>query len=151
MKFKFFFILIVSIATTQIVTAQYTNTFEATLIDENHTIIIEQKLNYHNTSGVPLDTLYFNDWNNAYSENKTDLAKRFREEFNKSLHLAKIKDRGYTRINSILNKTGDSIYWQHTNKGDILQVVLPETLDFNEHIELNFSYEVDLPLSLIHI
>lgn len=131
----------------QIISAQHSNTIDATLNEENHTILIQQKLSYQNTAGIALDTLYFNDWNNAYAENKTDLAKRFREEFKKSLHLAKIKDRGYTRVKSILSKSGDGISWQHTNKGDILQLILPESLAPNQYIELHFSYEVDLPSS----
>ena len=138
---------LLSLGICHVTIAQHANTIEATLNKENHTILIKQELTYYNTTGITLDTLYFNDWNNAYAENKSDLAKRFREEFKKSLHLAKIKDRGYTRVNRILNEAGDSISSKHTDKGDILQVILAQPLPTNESVKLHFSYEVDLPNS----
>jgi len=129
LKFKkCLFLILFVVAIFQTSTAQHTNTIEATLVEKNHTIFVQQKLTYHNTTGIALDTLYFNDWNSAYSKNKTE-------------------DRGYTNIKHVLTHTNDSIYWQRTEKYDILQLTLPHSIQPDETIELFFSYEVDLPNS----
>ena len=78
--------------------AQHTNTLKATLEEETRDINIQQEFTYQNSSQDTLHELYFNDWTHAYSDKKTALAKRFAEDFKKSLHLAKPEERGSTQI-----------------------------------------------------
>ncbi|MEM1260303.1 MAG: metalloprotease [Bacteroidota bacterium] len=129
------------------VIGQHSNTIEATLDSLNHTIEIRQRFIYQNNSESSHTTLYFNDWNHAYSSKKTALAKRFGDEFNRSLHLAKDKHRGFTRITSIVDDNYNGLQWSRTSDRDILKVELNSPLGPNEEIELFFTYFVDLPSS----
>ena len=73
------------------VQAQHRNTLRANLVRETQTLEIQQEFIYVNRSADSLHELYFNDWANAYSEKNTALARRFAEEFRKSLHLARAR------------------------------------------------------------
>ncbi|MEN1786324.1 MAG: hypothetical protein AAGF77_14480, partial [Bacteroidota bacterium] len=78
---------------------------EANLNGLTNEISITQKFTYYNSSdNILLPVLYFNDWNHAYSAKNTNLAKRFADNFKKSLHLAKDKERGVTKNISLVDK-----------------------------------------------
>jgi hypothetical protein len=47
----------------------------------NKTLNIQQELTYFNQSNDTLSSLILNDWNNAYSDVNTPLARRFSDEF----------------------------------------------------------------------
>ncbi|MEM8506492.1 MAG: metalloprotease [Bacteroidota bacterium] len=126
---------------------QHLNEIKATLNAEDHTIQIKQAFTYRNDAQSTLDTLFFNDWNHAYSSKKSALAKRFGEEFKRSLHLAKDKDRGFTRIMSIVDNNYNGLEWSRTSDRDILQIALPSSLSPGEEIKLFLTYTVDLPNS----
>lgn len=117
------------------------------LNDSTNSIAIQQKLTYINTSNTGHSILYFNDWNHSYSSKKTALAKRFGEEFKKSLHLAKDKNRGFTNITSIVDKDYTGLKWERIGAIDIIKITLPETLEPGSSIELFLTYTVDLPNS----
>lgn len=126
---------------------QHKNEITADLDGVTHKIKIKQKFTYTNHSQTGLKALYFNDWNHSYSSKKTALAKRFGEEFKKSLHLAKEKNRGYTTVSSIVDNEYVGIDWERTAAIDIIKVKLPEILKPGESKELFFTYTVDLPNS----
>ena len=126
---------------------QHTNHIEATLNDDTKEIAIKQKFTYFNSSDSTLNDLYFNDWNHAYSGKNTSLAKRFGDYFQKSLHLAKEKERGYTKNISLVNKDYQSLKWQRHKFKDIIQVQLEEGLPPGDSLELFWSYTVKLPSS----
>lgn len=130
---------------SQGVIAQHTNEMTATIDDETKEISIKQKFTYVNTSETTLDHLYFNDWNNAYSSKTTPLAKRFGEEFKKSLHLARNNDRGRTTILSVVESDYSGLSWERTKSLDILKVVLKKPLLPSEAITIFFTYTVKLP------
>jgi len=98
-----------------------------------------------NQSDKGLSTLYFNDWNHAYSNKKTALAKRFGEEFNRSLHLAKDRERGKTTIKSIVDHNYTGLDWKREGNVDIIRVNLNEILKPGESIQLFFTYTIRLP------
>jgi hypothetical protein len=58
----------------------------------NKTLNIQQELTYFNQSNDTLSSLILNDWNNAYSDVNTPLARRFSDEFYRGFHLAKKKN-----------------------------------------------------------
>ena len=143
--FQLGFVLAILSVTT--VFCQHTNSITATLSELDHSIEIKQEFVYHNESAVGLNSLYFNDWNHAYSSKKTALTKRFGEEFNKSLHLAKEKNRGRTRIISIVDDAYRGLEWVRTDALDILKIDLQETLAPGNTITLHFTYTIELPSS----
>ncbi|WP_369970988.1 metalloprotease [Psychroserpens sp. XS_ASV72] len=113
---------------------------------ENKTIQIKQHITYHNTSNDTLDTIYLNDWNNAYSSKNTPLAKRFEEEFSLKFHLAKSEQRGYTTITNLTNKKSVSLNFENPKDHvDIVKITLDEPLLPSEYYELDISYTVVIP------
>ncbi len=151
MKNKFVLLLFLTTLFAVIPTAttfgQHTNIISATLDGETHDITIKQEFTYQNNSEVGLNALYFNDWNHAYSSKKTALAKRFGEEFKKSLHLAKDKNRGKTNVISIVDNGYNGLTWKRTAARDIVHIALPTTLAPGESITLHLTYTVELPSS----
>ena len=127
------------------VTAQHTNNVSAILKDSTKVISIKQNFRYFNNSQDTLNTLYFNDWNNAYSSNTTALSKRFGEDFDRRLHLAKPHERGFTKITYIKDSANANISWDRTVHADILKIELKKPLPPNQTVELNFRYLLRLP------
>ncbi len=127
--------------------AQHTNEINATLKGIGKEIQIKQKFTYVNDSKDGLSVLYFNDWNHAYANKNTALAKRFAEEFKRSLHLAKDKERGYTKMMSIVDANYTGLGWGHYKNKDVLRVELNEILQPGESVQLFFTYNVKLPHS----
>ncbi|MEJ2162391.1 MAG: metalloprotease [Robiginitalea sp.] len=127
--------------------AQHQNRMNATLDEESNVVQIQQEFTYVNNSEDALGFLYFNDWANAYSDKSTALAKRFAEEFRKSLHLAKEKDRGITDILAVTDQTYRNIIWKRLPGRDIVRFDLKESLKPGDSTKLIFTYTVKLPPS----
>lgn len=125
--------------------AQHINELTANLDAESNQIEIKQRFVYSNSTKTTLSSLYFYDWNNAYANNKTPLSKRFGEDFNRSLHLAKNKERGFTIITSIVDKSYGGLEWERTSGQDIVKINLNKALQPNESVELFFTYTLQLP------
>lgn len=125
--------------------AQHKNTLTVTLNDETKELSIQQEFAYENTSKYPLEVLYFNDWGHAYSNKSTGLAKRFAEEFKKSLHLAKEHERGHTNIISAVDDEYRGLQWQRTIEKDIIKIDLNKSLPPGETAQLFITYTIKLP------
>ncbi|WP_297702460.1 metalloprotease [uncultured Eudoraea sp.] len=125
--------------------AQHKNSLKASLESETKEINIQQEFEYINESQDTLNELYFNDWTNAYSDKSTALAKRFAEEFKKSLHLAKEKDRGKTEIFSVVDDEYRAISWNRTSGKDIIKIELNTPLLPGASSKLFITYRVKLP------
>lgn len=125
----------------------HNNKIVAALDSATHIISIKQEFTYVNHSDSTLEVLYFNDWNHAYSSKKTELAKRFGNEFNRSLHLAKDKNRGFTEITSIVDNDHSGLRWSRTKNLDLIKIALLRPLKPKEEIKLFLTYTVDLPNS----
>ncbi|WP_243414911.1 metalloprotease [Flagellimonas aquimarina] len=124
---------------------QHKNEVNATLDGTTKEIEIKQKFTYVNSSNNGLTALYFNDWNHAYANRNTALAKRFGEQFKRSLHLAKDKERGSTNIVSIVDQEYSGLDWNRIGNRDIIRVQLEKALEPGESIQLFFTYTVKLP------
>ncbi|WP_297794905.1 metalloprotease [uncultured Eudoraea sp.] len=130
---------------TACVYAQHNNNLKASLEAESKELNIQQEFEYINDSRDTLDVLYFNDWANAYSDKSTPLAKRFAEEFRKSLHLAKEKDRGKTEIFTIVDDEYRAVSWGRTSGLDIIKIELNSPLAPGASAKLFITYTVKLP------
>ncbi|MCK0156732.1 metalloprotease [Cellulophaga sp. F20128] len=125
--------------------AQHQNSVHATLDETCNEIAIQQEFSYTNNSKDTLDELYFNDWANAYASKNSALAKRFAEEYKKSLHLAKPKERGHTNLISVVDNNHNGLEWTRTKGTDIVKFILNTPLGPNEKITLFITYKVQLP------
>ncbi len=142
--FRLYFILLLFIGVEHSY-AQHKNTLTVSLNGETKELNIQQEFIYKNTSKYPLEVLYFNDWAHAYSNKNTGLAKRFAEEFKKSLHLAKEHERGHTNIISAVDDEYRGLQWQRTIEKDIIKIDLNKSLLPGETAQLFITYTIKLP------
>jgi len=127
------------------VTAQHINSLNVKLNDETKELNIQQEFVYQNNSNITLNTLYFNDWANAYSDKNTALAKSFARQFKKSLHLAKDSERGFTNILTVVDDDYRGISWERSSGKDIIKIELNKPLLPNQTAKIFFTYVVKLP------
>jgi hypothetical protein len=126
-------------------TGQHTNTLKATIDSETKEINIQQEFTYQNSSQDTLQELYFNDWTHAYSNKNTALAKRFAEDFKKSLHLAKPEERGSTQIFGMADFEFRALSWKRTKEKDLIRIQLNSPLPPGESLKMYFTYTINLP------
>ncbi|WP_317168331.1 metalloprotease [Pelagihabitans pacificus] len=124
---------------------QHTNIVTANLNPETKEITVNQEFTYKNDSKIALETLYFNDWAHSYSDKNTGLAKRFADEFRRSLHLAKDSERGRTLIISAVDNDYRGLQLDRTAEKDIIRIKLNEPLGPGESAKLFITYNVKLP------
>ena len=125
--------------------SQHTNILNVKLEEDEKVLQIQQEFTYQNDSNVTLEELYFNDWANSYSDKNTALAKRFAEQFKKSLHLAKDDERGATDIISAVDEDYRGLTWKHNSGKDIIKINLNKPLAPNESAIIFITYSVKLP------
>jgi len=113
----------------------------------NHTLNIQQKTIYHNTTKENFNTLFFHNWSNSFKDNKTPLAKRFLENYKKKFHFLKKEKRGYNKIFNIIVNNESTTFKELKEKPDVLEVKLPKILYPNDSIEILATYKVKLPRS----
>lgn len=119
----------------------------ATLDDTSRSINIQQEIEFHNSSKDTLNQLYLYDWNNAYANKNTALAKRFAEEFDKRLHLAKDWQRGTTKIIAINDQNFKHLEYERLAVDDIIKVQLKHPIYPNHHYKLLLTYTITLPIA----
>ncbi|MGB0186664.1 MAG: metalloprotease [Flavobacteriaceae bacterium] len=120
---------------------QHQAKIDAVLHPDVHQIDIQHKLTFKNNFEQPIHELYLTDWTSSYSSPTTPLVKKFLNEFNPNLYIAKPKDRGFTTINYI--KSSDQIdlnFYHLKNQEDILKIELEKALLPNESITLDMDY-----------
>ncbi|MFT3796094.1 MAG: aminopeptidase [Flavobacterium sp.] len=111
---------------------------------ESHTLTVSQQLTYVNKSAKTLNTIVLNDWNNAYSDRNSLLGERFSDEFVRSFHLAKAKERGNTNSVVVTDAQNSALNWTRP-KLDLVEVTLNQPLAPQQQIVLNLNYVVKLP------
>lgn len=125
--------------------AQHKNVLRAYLNGETKIIEISQEFTYLNSTQDTLNEIFFNDWAHAYSNKNTALAKRFAEEFRKSLHLAKDEYRGSTEILGVVDQNFRQVNWRRTRGRDIVEMELNKSLGPGDSVKLFLAYKVKLP------
>ncbi|WP_456461292.1 aminopeptidase [Lutibacter sp.] len=116
-----------------------------TLNTDTNILNITQKTIFYNKSDSILKAIYFHNWPNAYRDKQTPLAKRIVENYSKSFHFAKEKQRGHTTINSI-SINYDIATWEIPKQNpDILKINLNKPLNPNDSVKIITTYSVKLP------
>ncbi|MBD80553.1 MAG: hypothetical protein CL840_16685 [Crocinitomicaceae bacterium] len=147
-------LLAVFFFTSQIVSAQIGKPYfqqrtdyiiEVTLDDKNHELSAYEEITYTNNSRVPLDSIYFHLWPNAYKNNETDFARQLLENGNTSFYYSLEEEKGY--IDSLdfrVNKK--KVNWHFDpNHIDICIVKLNEPLPPGNSIKITTPFHVKLP------
>ncbi len=113
---------------------------------ELKTLNVKQDITYYNNTNDTLATIVLNDWNNAFADKNTPLAKRFSDEFYKGFHLAKAADRGKTTIINLTENNYSALEWERNALDpDYIIVKLNRALLPNKKIDLHLNYIVKIP------
>lgn len=120
---------------------QHQAKIDAELHTDTHQIHVKHNLVFNNAFERPINAIYLTDWVSSYSSPTTPLVKKFLNEFDTNLYIAKPKHRGYTKISSIKSlEHGDLIFYHLKNQEDILKIELKTPLLPNESITLDMEY-----------
>ena len=121
--------------------AQHHSKMIVEIDNEKKELKVNQELTYLNQTNDTLTNIVLNDWMNGYTSKNTPLAARFSDEFERSFHLAKEKERGRTS-DIIIN----GFTWERDkNHPDVIQIRLNNKLLPNQKVILNLSYSVKIP------
>lgn len=127
--------------------AQHHSQIDAELNSAKKTLNIKQEITFFNQSDDTLTSIVLNDWNNAYSNQNTPLAKRFSDEFYRGFHLANEEERGSTINLIIVDAEKSFISWERTDKNpDFITLTLNRKLAPNQKITLYLSYFSKIPI-----
>ena len=113
---------------------------------ELKTLNVKQDIRFFNTSKDSLTSIVLNDWNNAFSDKNTPLAKRSSDEFYRGFHVAKPEERGNTTILNLTDSDNLALEWERTDKNpDYIIVKLNRKLHPGEKIDLHLTYISKIP------
>ena len=120
-------------------------TIDVTLNDKSHELRAFEKVEYINNSPDTLQFLYFHLWPNAYSSNKTDLAKQIFSIKGKERLFNDPELRGY--IDSLNFKVNNQqVHWKFLpNHPDICQIMLNKPLYPGESLIISTPFHVKIP------
>lgn len=110
-----------------------------------HQLHVQQNIQIQNTSNVKLDSIYLNDWGNAYSSTDSPLAQRLIEEYNRSFYLSNASKRGFTKLNKITAKESVVSWSRPVDQIDQIVVRLNQPLGVGEKTSIDINYTVQLP------
>jgi len=126
--------------------AQHQSRLEVAVNLELKTLNVKQDITYHNTSNDTLTSIVLNDWNNAFSDKNTPLARRFSDEFYRGFHLANAAERGNTTILNLSDADNVAFEWERTEKNpDYIVVKLSSKLFPGQKIDLHITYIAKIP------
>ena len=88
-----------------------------------------------------------NDWNNAFSDKNTPLARRFSDEFYRGFHVSQTLMKEEIRpFLNLLDSDDMALEWERTDKNpDFIVVKLKQKLAPNEKIDLHLTYISKIP------
>lgn len=142
---KIVLLLLVLLATQKQYAQHHSKMTVVANMDDN-TLSINQKITFYNQSNDTLSSIVLNDWNNAFSDKKSPLGKRFSDEFYNKFHLAHEKELGGTFDLKIEDNNQNSFAWERTkNNPDYIEISLNKTLLPNQKIKIYLSYTEKIP------
>jgi len=126
--------------------AQHHSRMNVEINSEEKSAYVQQEITFNNQTGDTLTSIVVNDWNQAYSDKNTPLARRFSDEFVRSFHLAPDEDRGKTENITIIDQDNLFLNWHRFEKHpDVIEINLRKSLAPNEKITLKLTYRVKFP------
>ena len=142
MKIKGFLLLFVS----YLCFSQHNSTITVRVNQEEKMLLVQQKLEYVNTSNEVISALVLNDWNHAFSSKSSYLAQRFSDEYIRAFHLAKDKDRGFTAIKTAVDENFKNLEWKRAEDNlDVIILKLDTPLRPKETTTITLFYHVKIP------
>lgn len=142
---RFHLYIFLSFCCIQLSWAQFALEVKAKLNPANHTILVDQTINWTNNQENRMRTLVLNDWNHAFSDVETQLARRFSDEYRFNFHFSKSSDKGSTTINFIKANDVPLAWVRPIDKEDIVEITLPKAILPGETIIIRLAYSIKLP------
>lgn len=125
---------------------QHNNNLKVRVNSETKELVIQQELTYNNDTNDTISFIVLNDWNNAFSSKTSALAKRFSDEFSRTFHLAKEEDRGFTKINSVIDSNFQDVIWEnYDDKVDLIKICLNQPILPFSSQKVILNYVVKIP------
>ncbi|HFS67219.1 MAG TPA: aminopeptidase, partial [Flavobacteriia bacterium] len=118
---------------------------KAKLNADDDTMAIIEEIIFYNHSKDSLKNIYLHNWANSYKDPTTPLSKRLLDDYDRSLYFSNKKDRGYSKIYSIINKHSLANFTIDESTPDIIKVSLNETLKPKDSIAIIATYQVKIP------
>lgn len=126
--------------------SQHHSKLVAEVDTETKVITVVQELTFNNTSKDTLTHFVLNDWNQAYHDKRTPLARRFSDEFERPYHLAKDREHGRTTNITVIDHNQSILSWERDeNYPDVIQVRLKEKLLPNQKATFRLTYAIKIP------
>ena len=116
----------------------------ATFTENTKSIQIKQQTLFFPENLSKIDTLVFNNWNNAYAYKDSPLGLRFSDEFVSSFFLAKKSDLGKTIIDKF-EVNGQDVTKEITQNFDL--IYLPNQFNTSQPLNIYIEYTLVLPNS----
>ena len=111
----------------------------------SNALTIKQQFTFKNTSTKSIDKIFLHAWANAYKTKTTALAKRFEEDYKRSFHLARTRNRGYIKIDKLTANLKPVKYQFLKDSIDILEIALDKPLQAGAKLNFESSYILKLP------
>ncbi len=111
----------------------------------NPILKVNQIIVFTNTSQKALSEIVINDWNESYANRKTNLGKRLSDEYVRSFHLSREKERGKTTINSIYINESISVWERKKDQIDLITIKLEKKLKPGESLNIELDYNLKIP------
>ena len=118
---------------------------KANLKPEKDEINIIEEIKFFNTSSDTLKTVYLHNWANSFKGPNTPLSKRLLDDYDRSLYFSKEKDRGYSKIFSIIDKHSSASFKIDEKTPDIVKIPLKESIKPKDSITIIATYTVKIP------
>ena len=144
MRFRFFVCVIFSLSTALLFSQDAPSKISAHLIwnNANNSLSVKSRLTFNRNDFTQSGTLYLYDWNNSFSSKNSPLGISFQQRFDRSFHLAKEEDRGFTKDLIIAL---DSVILDYRRLDyDVIEVTLPQPIE-TDSLTLNLTYTLKLP------
>jgi hypothetical protein len=118
---------------------------DASLNDEDNTVMASEEIKYVNNSPQSLDFIYFHLWPNAYKNNSTALARQLLWEGKNEFFFSKPEERGF--IDSLHFKVnGKIIKWEFDKEHiDICKLILNEPLKSSDSLIITTPFYLKIP------
>ncbi|MCH8534538.1 MAG: metalloprotease [Flavobacteriaceae bacterium] len=125
--------------------AQHQLSVEVEVLEADKRLYVEQEILFKNATEDTLTKIWLYDWINAYSEKRSDLGKRYAQEYQRRFHFASDEERGGTNLKSLEAKD-EVIHWYRPQKQpDLIAVELAKSLPPGEEIRLHLNYILNIP------
>jgi len=113
----------------------------------NRYLQVQQEIQLKNNRDLALDTIFFQNWVNAYKNKNTPLARRFIENYDLNFHFTRQKNRGQILIDSVFINKQPAKLFSYNKQEEVFYLKLPDNLSINNLINISISYRIQLPNS----